>query len=127
MTTTYRYGREEDEVMGVKFSKELVLCKDQIIPSKKDKQENTPIQDRLLRKLGSNAYPFLFQFPANSPSSVTLQPGDDDQGKPLGVEYTVRIFVAEGEDDKVNNCSYARLSFWWSFEMSSEHSFPIIQ
>ncbi|XP_023245542.1 arrestin homolog isoform X2 [Copidosoma floridanum] len=98
--TTYRYGREEDEVMGVKFSKELVLSREQIVPSKREKQDYTPIQERLLRKLGSNAYPFLFTFPANSPSSVTLQPGDDDQGKPLGVEYTVKIYVAESEDDK---------------------------
>ncbi|XP_003428218.1 arrestin homolog [Nasonia vitripennis] len=110
VTTTYRYGREEDEVMGVKFSKELVLCKEQIIPVKKEKQENTPIQDRLLRKLGSNAYPFLFQFPGNSPSSVTLQPGDDDQGKPLGVEYTVRIYVAESEDDKGHKRSSVALA-----------------
>ncbi|KAL7286105.1 hypothetical protein TKK_0019619 [Trichogramma kaykai] len=111
VTTTYRYGREEDEVMGVKFSKELVLCKEQIIPAKKDSNKDyTPIQERLLRKLGSNAYPFLFQFPANSPSSVTLQPGDDDQGKPLGVEYTVRIFVAEGDDDKGHKRSSVALA-----------------
>jgi arrestin-2 len=87
--------------MGVKFSKEMILCREQIIPVKKEKQENTPIQDRLLKKLGPNAFPFIFQFPVNSPSSVTLQPGDDDQGKPLGVEYTVKIYVAESEDDKV--------------------------
>lgn len=101
MTTTYRFGREEDEVMGVKFSKELVLCRDQIVPLKKEKQETTAIQERLLKRLGPNAYPFLFQFPQNSPSSVTLQPGDDDQGKPLGVDYTVKIFVGENEEDKV--------------------------
>lgn len=101
VTTTYRYGREEDEVMGVKFSKELVIARDQIIPIKKEKQETTPIQERLLKRLGPNAYPFTFQFPSNSPSSVTLQPGDDDTGKPLGVDYTVKIFVAENEEDKV--------------------------
>lgn len=110
VTTTYRYGREEDEVMGVKFSKELVLCREQIFPSKKEKQENTPIQDRLLRKLGPNSHPFVFNFPANSPSSVTLQPGDDDQGKPLGVEYTVRIYVAEGDEDKGHKRSSVSLA-----------------
>ena len=30
-----RYGREEDEVMGVKFGKELVLISEQVVPSKK--------------------------------------------------------------------------------------------
>ncbi|XP_058803052.1 arrestin homolog [Phymastichus coffea] len=108
--TTYRYGREEDEVMGVKFSREMVLCKEQIFPNKKEKPETTPIQDRLLRKLGPNAYPFFFQFPSNSPSSVTLQPGDDDQGKPLGVEYTVKIYVAESEDDKGHKRSSVALA-----------------
>ncbi|XP_034934738.1 arrestin homolog [Chelonus insularis] len=108
--TTYRYGREEDEVMGVKFSKEMVLARDQIIPAKKEKIETTPIQDRLLKKLGPNAYPFTFHFPQNSPSSVTLQPGDDDQGKPLGVEYTVKIYVGENEDDKGHKRSSVALA-----------------
>lgn len=89
--------------MGVKFSKELILSKEQIIPLKRDKPDNTAMQDKLLRKLGNNAYPFIFNFPPNAPSSVTLQPGDDDQGKPLGVEYTVKIYVSENEDDKVSH------------------------
>lgn len=101
MTTTFRYGREEDEVMGIKFSKELVLCREQIVPIKKEKQDMTPVQERLLKRLGATAFPFLFQFPQTSPSSVTLQPGDDDQGKPLGVDYTVKIYVGEHEEDKV--------------------------
>lgn len=87
--------------MGLKFTKEMVIAKDQIIPQKKDKGDLTAIQERLLRRLGANAYPFIFQFPAASPSSVTLQPGDDDQGKPLGVEYAVKIFVGEHDEDKV--------------------------
>lgn len=87
--------------MGVKFSKELVLCRDQIVPQKKEKQDTTPIQDRLLKRLSPNAYPFTFNFPQSAPCSVTLQPGDDDQGKPLGVEYTVKVFVADNEEDKV--------------------------
>ncbi|KAK0086270.1 hypothetical protein PV325_003469 [Microctonus aethiopoides] len=98
--TTYRYGREEDEVMGVKFSKEMIIAKDQLVPIKKEKQETTPIQDRLLKKLGPNAFPFIFHFPPNTPSSVTLQPGDDDQGKPLGVEHTLKLFVGENDEDK---------------------------
>lgn len=86
--------------MGIKFSKELVLCREQIVPMKKEKQDITPVQEHLLKRLGTNAYPFLFHFPQSCPSSVTLQPGDD-QGKPLGVEYTVKIYVGEHEEDKV--------------------------
>lgn len=73
--TVYRYGREEDEVMGVKFSKELVIASDQIVPPKKEKQQLTPIQEKLVKKMGPNAYPFTFKFPEMAPCSVTLQPG----------------------------------------------------
>lgn len=92
--------------MGIKFSKELVLCREQIVPQKKEKLETTPIQDRLLKRLSSNtsesAYSFMFNFPQSAPCSVTLQPGDDDQGKPLGVEYAVKIFVGDNEEEKVS-------------------------
>lgn len=74
--TVYRYGREEDEVMGVKFSKEMVVVSEQIAPCKKEKQQLTPIQEKLIKKMGANAYPFTFHFPDMSPCSVTLQPGE---------------------------------------------------
>lgn len=45
LTTTYRYGREEDEVMGLKFSKELVLACEQLVPPGEKKTDGvTPIQ-----------------------------------------------------------------------------------
>ncbi|VVC34503.1 Arrestin,Arrestin-like, N-terminal,Arrestin, N-terminal,Arrestin, conserved site,Immunoglobulin E- [Cinara cedri] len=106
VSTTYRYGRDEDEVMGVKFSKEMVLDRNQIVPPIKEVSELTPIQKKLMKKFGSsNAFPFVFHFPANSPSSVTLQPGDDDSGKPLGVEYNIRTYVSDQEDDRGNQRS----------------------
>ncbi|MDR5297221.1 hypothetical protein RHP02_25710, partial [Salmonella enterica subsp. enterica serovar Typhimurium] len=58
VTTTYRYGREEDEVMGLKFSKEMVLAREQLSPqTSSEKKELTPIQDKLIKKLGPNAFP----------------------------------------------------------------------
>ncbi|XP_014286787.1 arrestin homolog [Halyomorpha halys] len=112
MATTYRFGREEDEVMGLKFSKELILTKEQVAPpsSNNEKRELTPIQERLLKKFGNNAFPFTFQFPSNSPCSVTLQPGDDDQGKPLGVEYAVKTYVGDNPDDKGHKRSSVTLA-----------------
>jgi len=44
VTTTYRYGREEDEVMGLKFSKELVLASQQIVPSGENLKKLTNLQ-----------------------------------------------------------------------------------
>lgn len=106
MSTTYRYGRDEDEVMGVKFSKEMILASSQIVPQTKEVTELTAVQRKLVKKFGkTNAFPFVFHFPPNSPSSVTLQPGDDDSGKPLGVEYNIRTYVSDREEDKGNQRS----------------------
>lgn len=98
-----RYGREEDEVMGLKFSKEMVLCKDQIVPPLSNKKSNelTALQEKLIKKLGenSNVFPFIFRLPETAPPSVTLQPGENDAGKPLGVEYELKAFVADNDQD----------------------------
>lgn len=110
LVTIYRYGREEDEVMGLKFSKELVIGKEQIFPMCNDKMEMTPMQERLIKKLGSNAVPMTFQFPQSSPTSVTLQPGEDDHGKPLGVEYYIKIFVGDNDEDKAHKRSSIALT-----------------
>lgn len=70
LVTTYRYGREEDEVMGVKFTKEMVIGQEQVVPLVNSKMELTSVQEKLLKKLGPNAYPFTFNFPEMAPSSV---------------------------------------------------------
>lgn len=110
LVTVYRYGREEDEVMGVKFSKELCLAKEQIFPMVNSKMEMTPMQEKLIKKLGNNAFPLTFHFPQQSPSSVTLQAGEDDGGKPLGVEYYIKVYVGENEDDKSHKRSTVSLT-----------------
>ena len=38
---TIRYGREQDEVMGLKFVKELVLINEQVVPPRRS-QEKKP-------------------------------------------------------------------------------------
>lgn len=86
--------------MGVKFSKVLPLVVMQIVPPEQDKTPITKFQQKLLDKLGSNGYPFVFKFPDAAPSSVVLLSGDpNDNSKPLGVEYRVRAYVAESADD----------------------------
>lgn len=56
--------------MGVKFSKEMVIGQEQVVPMINAKMELTPVQEKLLKKLGPNAYPFTFNFPDMAPSSV---------------------------------------------------------
>ena len=54
----------------------------------------------MLKKLGSNAYPFFFELPPHCPASVTLQPAPGDMGKPCGVDYELKCFVGETHEDK---------------------------
>lgn len=97
---TFRYGREEDEVMGLNFQKDLYLTSEQLYPATQKTQDNlTKLQDRLLRKLGPNAIPFTFKFPPSAPSSVTLQPGEGETGEPCGVSYVVKIYSGDTETD----------------------------
>ncbi|XP_035206771.1 arrestin, lateral eye-like [Stegodyphus dumicola] len=99
VVTTFRYGREEDEVMGLHFSRQLYLALGQVYPSDQG-LEKSELQDKLIRKLGESAIPFTFDLPENAPPSVTLQPGPEDQGAPLGVEYELKLFVAENKEEK---------------------------
>ncbi|XP_014253302.1 arrestin homolog isoform X2 [Cimex lectularius] len=98
---SFRYGREEDEVMGLNFQKDLYLCSEQIYPPPEKRENNlTKLQERLLKKLGSNAFPFSFQIPQNAPASITIQPGPEDQGEPCGVQYFVKVFIGDHETDR---------------------------
>lgn len=58
----FRYGREDLDVLGLIFRKDLFCSTQQIYPPIDDqKKPLTHLQQRLLRKLGPNAYPFYFE------------------------------------------------------------------
>jgi len=59
----FRYGREDLDVLGLTFRKDLFLATRQIYPPPKDQPTKplTRLQERLIKKLGSNAYPFCFE------------------------------------------------------------------
>ncbi|KAK7065894.1 Arr1p [Halocaridina rubra] len=99
LVCSFRYGREEDETMGLSFQKDLYLASERIYPSQEGR-EPTKLQERLMKKLGGNVFPFSFQMPLNAPPSVTIQPGKEDEGRPCGVEYYIKIFVGEKEEDR---------------------------
>lgn len=100
LVCSFRYGREEDEVMGLNFQKNLFLASEQIFPQIKKPEFNpSKLQDRLLKKLGQNAIPFTFTFSQNTPASVTLQPGPEETGEPCGVSYYVKVYCGETETE----------------------------
>ncbi|KAG7169719.1 Arrestin-like 4 [Homarus americanus] len=91
---TYRYGREEDEVMGLTFAREVVVAS---------------AQERLQKKLGTNSYPFHLELPRNAPASVTIQQGKEETGRPCGVHWELRVFVGTSNDEQPHRRSCVRL------------------
>lgn len=146
----FRYGREDLDVLGLTFRKDLYLASEQIFPlesgggtavvaaaaaaatatatasgagsggdattvvaavaAEPPKHPLTRLQERLLKKLGPNAYPFFFELPPHCPASVTLQPAPGDTGKPCGVDYELKAFVADNPDDKPHKRNSVRLA-----------------
>ncbi|XP_063681975.1 beta-arrestin-1-like isoform X2 [Bolinopsis microptera] len=97
ITATFRYGRDDLDVLGINFKKDLYTDAMQVYPVKGVASCTTKIQGKLLKKLGSErAFPFTFDLPAGIPSSVTLQPvKNDTSSKPCGVEYCLKTYVAK--------------------------------
>ncbi|XP_022339639.1 beta-arrestin-1-like isoform X1 [Crassostrea virginica] len=107
----FRYGREDLDVLGLTFRKDLYLANFQVYPPLEEQTKPlTNLQERLIRKLGSNAYPFYFELPPNAPASVTLQPAPGDTGKPCGVDYELKTFVADNVDEKPHKRNSVRLA-----------------
>ncbi|KAJ0182298.1 hypothetical protein K1T71_001667 [Dendrolimus kikuchii] len=107
----FRYGREDLDVLGLTFRKDLYLAAEQIYPQPNaTKRPLTRLQERLVRKLGAAAHPFYFELPPHCPASVTLQPAPGDTGKPCGVDYELKAFVADSQDDKPHKRNSVRLA-----------------
>lgn len=141
----FRYGREDLDVLGLTFRKDLFLASVQVFPSDVPGEDGLPwnptpsiavatsenattahnntagktvfgeasnettdnsarpltrLQERLIKKLGTSAHPFYFELPNATPASVTLQPGTNDSGKPCGVDYELRAYVAEDCEER---------------------------
>ncbi|XP_041820856.1 arrestin, beta 2b [Chelmon rostratus] len=101
LTCAFRYGREDLDVLGLSFRKDLYVNTVQAFPPlQEEKKPLSHLQERLLKKLGQHAYPFSFTIPQNLPCSVTLQPGPEDTGKACGVDYELRACCAKTVEEK---------------------------
>jgi len=103
LVCSFRYGKEDEETMGLNFKKELTLGEMQLFPTSSSSPP-TRLQERLVSKLGKNAFPFHLEFPVHSPTSVTLQPGLEDAGEPCGVEYFVRGLLVDDSEGSKKTC-----------------------
>ncbi|XP_067364320.1 beta-arrestin-1 isoform X7 [Channa argus] len=111
LTCAFRYGREDLDVLGLTFRKDLFVANVQAFPPvPEEKKSLTRLQERLIKKLGEHAYPFTFEvIPLNLPCSVTLQPGPEDTGKACGVDFEVKAFCAEHVEEKIHKRNSVRL------------------
>ncbi|NXV00832.1 ARRC protein, partial [Cettia cetti] len=111
LTCAFRYGRDDLDVIGLTFRKDIYVLTTQLYPPVPDQAPKTltPLQEKLMKKLGENAYPFTFEIATNLPCSITLQPGPDDVGKACGVDFEVKGFCAENLEEKIHKRNSVRL------------------
>lgn len=60
LTCAFRYGQEDIDVIGLAFRRDLYYYRLQLYPPAYKPDSLTSLQERLLKKLGRNAYPFVF-------------------------------------------------------------------
>lgn len=61
LSCIFRYGREDLDVLGLSFRKDLFVSTLQVFPPlQEDRKPLSHLQERLMKKLGSKAYPFSF-------------------------------------------------------------------
>ncbi|VVC37473.1 Hypothetical protein CINCED_3A005800 [Cinara cedri] len=131
---SFRYGRKEDEVMGLCFQKDLYLASVQIYPPPENSEpfKLTKIQECLLSKLGSNTTAFRFKMPDNAPASIILQDGSTNLADACGVQYYVKIFAGESETDHNRAKSFVamrirKIQFAPAMRPSSRHPCTIVR
>nr|AWC68098.1 cone arrestin [Hypsiglena torquata] len=111
LTCAFRYGRDDLDVIGLTYRKDIYVLTTQLYPPVAGQAPKTltPLQDKLMKKLGERAYPFTFEMATNLPCSITLQPGEDDTGKSCGVDFEVKAFCAQDPEEKIHKKNSVRL------------------
>lgn len=62
LPTLARYGREDEEVMGLKFCNEAIIALKQIWPTSNEKEPLTPLQVSVFFSLNKTSQFFLLSF-----------------------------------------------------------------
>lgn len=111
LTLTFRYGREDEEVMGLKFCNEAVIALKQIWPRTEDTNKDalSPLQEALLERLGVGAHAFSIEVGIVAPPSVQLIPAKQYSGAPIGTSYDIRAYIADQADEKIQRRSTVKL------------------
>nr|XP_020655444.1 beta-arrestin-2 [Pogona vitticeps] len=114
LTCAFRYGREDLDVLGLSFRKDLFLASWQAFPPPEEAPEPlTRLQERLLRKLGANAHPFSFIVREGReeppiPAQIPCRAGGGG-GSACGVDFEIRAFCAKNLEEKIHKRNSVRL------------------
>ena len=89
LTCAFRYGREDIDVIGLKFRRDLYFSQVQLFPPVGASGTLTKLQESLIKKLGDHTYPFLLtvgddstlHFLAPLPSPTAPYDGTSSEGK----------------------------------------------
>uniref|UniRef100_A0A4W3IPP1 S-arrestin n=1 Tax=Callorhinchus milii TaxID=7868 RepID=A0A4W3IPP1_CALMI len=106
LSCIFHYGKEDMDVIGHPFSRDLYVSTIQIYPPTEETAHPlTKLQERLLKKVGDKAYPFCFQLPDHLPCSVYLQPSPSEPDKCCSVDFEILSFCVQSLEDKIHKNS----------------------
>lgn len=66
VTLTFRYGREDEEVMGLKFCNEAVMCLAQLYPAHEKSTPETPTPLQVSKKLKERESKWMWRVGTNN-------------------------------------------------------------
>ncbi|KAF2976648.1 hypothetical protein EK904_003327, partial [Melospiza melodia maxima] len=95
LTCAFRYGREDLDVLGLTFRKDLFVANSQAFPPvPEDKKPLTRLQERLIKKLGEHAYPFTFEiYYHGEPISVNVHVTNNTNKTVKKIKISVRQYA----------------------------------
>uniref|UniRef100_A0A8D3D1L3 Arrestin C-terminal-like domain-containing protein n=1 Tax=Scophthalmus maximus TaxID=52904 RepID=A0A8D3D1L3_SCOMX len=110
LTCAFRYGREDLDVLGLSFRKDLYISTFQVRAAF-DSQwwGGSSTRWKCVGSIPGSSGPHVSLIPQNLPCSVTLQPGPEDTGKACGVDFEIRAFCAKTIEEKIHKRNSVRL------------------
>uniref|UniRef100_A0A8C1KCC2 Arrestin, beta 2a n=2 Tax=Cyprinus carpio TaxID=7962 RepID=A0A8C1KCC2_CYPCA len=107
LTCAFRYGREDLDVLGLSFRKDLYIYTFQAYPPiPEESKPHSHLQERLLKKMGQNAYPFHFTI---CPGDFVLCSSPSFSLQACGVDFEIRAFCAKTTEEKNHKRNSVRL------------------
>lgn len=111
VTLELRYGREDEELMGLQFSNEMVISSkvvysgngSNIVQEEKELEQVDETVMAVADKYDCILKPFEIEIGSSLPPSTRLQPTRPYSGSPIGTTYSISVFPSS--ETTGDNCS----------------------